>query len=96
MILYNDDKVKIVATKCKAPTFRNVNGRTWDSGFIYIDGSKVEVWLDTTRGFYLYFQVGSDWYKMLMYPCLPGLGIITGLSYDIDPWNDERFTTTKN
>ena len=50
--------------KCKRPSFKNINGRTWDyCDVILKDGTKVQGHLDTTWGSYFYFMYENQYYK---------------------------------
>lgn len=87
LTLYKDN-VKLPVIKCKRPSFKSVRGRTWDHGSIYIDGVKHEAWLDTTWGFYLYFQTKetNQWHKIKMFSEVEM--DFKGQKYDIDPFDD--------
>ena len=96
MRLLTEDNVEIPVTKTKKPSFNNVAGRTWDTGKVIIDGSKTPIFLDTSRGRYLYFQrinvpernprkYTYDWYKIPMHNYRgDGLG-----NFDVDPFATE-------
>ncbi len=87
MNLYKNN-VKLPVVKAKRPSFKAVRGRTWDHGSIFIDGVKYEAWLDTTWGFYLYFQTKEkqEWYKIKMFSTLEMDH--EGQRYDIDPFDN--------
>lgn len=45
------------STKCKRPSFNSHRGRTWDvCTIIDINGKEHKGWLDTSWGYYCYFQ----------------------------------------
>ena len=97
MKLFSEDGIKIPVLKSKRPSFKPNFGRTWDSMPVSIDDKPVNMHLDTTWGFYLYFQYGVDnqWYKFKMWSDpindLNGKG-----SYDVDPFNNKTKLKTKN
>jgi len=93
MRLLTEDNVEIPVTKTKKPSFNNVAGRTWDEGKVFINGKIETVFLDTTRGRYLYFQklvvpehrpqsYYYSWYKIPMHNYHgDGLG-----DFNVDPF----------
>lgn len=93
MRLVTEDNVEIPVTKTDKPSFNNSRGRTWETGKVVIDGEKEEVFLESTRGRYLYFQkvvvpesnprvYHYDWYKFPMHNYIgDGLG-----DFDVDPF----------
>jgi hypothetical protein len=78
-------QVKVPVLKTKAPQMSNKNGRTWDKGTILLNGSEITVWLDTSWGFYIYFEVETQWYKMRMFG-----GQFGDNEYDIDPFANPK------
>ena len=81
-----DNKVPVNLIKCKRPNMESDHrGRTWDHGYIYIDGEKLEAWLDTTWGEYIYFVLGNTWRKVRMQNWNP----FAGPQYDIDPFDEK-------
>lgn len=84
-------KIGIDLAKCKKPKMTDHRGRTWDHGYIWIDGEKIKVWLDTTWGDYLYFIYKDEWRKVRMQNSNP----FAGPRYDIDPFseNDSQIVT---
>lgn len=87
--------IKLPVTKCKRPTFRSHRGRTWDHGYIHIDGIKYEAHLDTTWGKRIYFQYGTEllWHSVQMWS-EPEAQFV-GKEFDIDPFSETLITTTK-
>jgi len=80
-----DRTIPVNIAKCKKPSMSDHRGRTWDHGYIWIDGEKIKAWLDTTWGDYIYFIYKEAWYKVRMYNANP----FAGIRYDIDPFNEE-------
>lgn len=88
---------KIPVVKTKRPSFKPVFGRSWDSTNVKVDGKDTTMYLDTTWGFYLYFQYGPEnqWYKFKMWSDpiqdLKGKG-----TYDVNPFDKVKpeLTTT--
>lgn len=66
MLLTDKKSNKHRAIKTKRPKFSSHRGRTWDYEIKVINGIEIEFWLDTTWGFYFYFQWEDQWYKVLM------------------------------
>ncbi len=86
-----DGTIKLPVHKCTRPSFKNHRGRTWDSGIISIDKKD----LDTTWGFFIYFQYGVDlqWYKVKMFSEIEMDIKNPGNKYDIDPFSTTIITT---
>lgn len=76
--------IKVPVSKCKRPSFKDVRGRTWDSTTLLFNGEKVDVWLDTTWGEYIYFQYDNSWRKVRMVSTLQQ--DFMGKGYNIDPF----------
>jgi len=66
MILTDKKGNKHRLIKTRRPKFSNHRGRTWDCEIKVVNDIEVEFWLDTTWGFYFYFQWEDQWYKVLM------------------------------
>lgn len=66
MKIYNcNTKDGFTLTKCKRPSFKCCFGRTWDVyDSIKLDGEEIELYLDTTWGFFFYFEIEKQWYKV--------------------------------
>jgi len=63
--LVKDDKeTRLYVHKCKKPLFKDIHGRTWDSSDALINNDKVQFYLDTSWGHYVYFVLNSQWYKV--------------------------------
>lgn len=77
--------LQIPVKKCPRPSFKNINGRSWDHGYINLNGIKTEAWLDTTWGRYIYFVFQNSWYKVEMWSS--GLADLQKKGYDIDPFS---------
>ena len=75
--------VKLNLRTCKQPSMSDHRGRTWDHGWLIIDGIRTEAWLDTTWGEYIYFVYKEKWYKVKMFSETPW---DKETSYDIDPF----------
>lgn len=60
--LFNIEGIDIRTIKTKKPKFKG-RGRTWDFSYKNINGEKTKVWLDTSYGWYGYFQKKLQWYK---------------------------------
>ena len=82
-ITSGEKTVKLNLRTCKQPAMTCHRGRTWDHGWIKINGTKVEAWLDTTWGEYIYFVIKEKWYKVKMFSETPW---DKETSYDIDPF----------
>lgn len=78
--------LKLPVKKCKRPSFKIHRGRTWDNGWIVINGIKTKAYLDTTWGHCIYFQMNEDpqWYTVKMYS--KPEDDVKGKSYEIDPF----------
>lgn len=66
MILYDEQEGTVIrADKCQRPRSlsNNRGGRTWDATPVYVDDTEVQVWFDTTWGWYGYFVLAGKWYK---------------------------------
>ena len=69
MILYNEQKQKTKIIKTKKPKFSDKFGRTWDvdNDCLFIDGSSINIHLDTSFGIYGYFLFKDIWYKIKLF-----------------------------
>ena len=55
------------AGKCKRPSFKDINGRTWDyCDIILPNGETIQGHLDTTWGEYAYFMYDNQYRKIRM------------------------------
>lgn len=92
------NSLKLPVKKCRRPSFKNHRGRTWDNGWIVINGIKTKAYLDTTWGHCIYFQIGEDpqWYTVKMYstPQEDMKGI--EFQYEIDPFASKPIEITHN
>lgn len=87
-ILNQDDReIEISAPTCPQPSFSDYGGRTWDHGFIKIDGEEYKAYLDTTWGEYIYFQYNEKWRRTRMQPIRPFI-LHPEDQYDIDPFQN--------
>ncbi len=84
------DGVKVPVVKTKRPKFSDHGGRSWDYGYILIDGEEFKAHLDTTWGQCVYFQYGetNQWYKMRMFS--NNIEDLQGKKWDIDPFSRPR------
>ncbi len=49
----------------KAPKLSTHKGATWDEILVlWLDGSRLTGWVDTSWGNYVYFQVGKPWKRV--------------------------------
>jgi hypothetical protein len=91
--------IKLPASKCQRPSFKNHRGRGWDNGSILIDGVKYSAYLDTVWGFFIYFQFGEglQWHKVKMFSDGTQDIRFPEKSYHIDPFKvpPEQITTKK-
>lgn len=76
--------IQVPVKKCNRPSFKNINGRSWDHGYLNVNGIKTEAWLDTTWGQFIYFVHKDSWHKVKMYST--GVAEFEGKGYDIDPF----------
>lgn len=76
-------EIHLNVSKCKKPKMSDHRGRTWDTGKLIINEKETKVWLDTTWGEYIYFQIESNWYKVRMFSCTPWN---KASEYDLDPF----------
>lgn len=57
--------MKVQIIKCHKPKMTDHRGRTWDTMPIILpDGTKTDGYLDTTWGYYIYFVIDNQWYKV--------------------------------
>ncbi len=88
-------QVKLPVTKCHRPSFKNINGHTWDAGRIMIDGVECKAHLDTSWGHFIYFQHGEkmEWHKVRMFTDARQNAKYPEKNYQIDPFAKEVITT---
>lgn len=67
MIVTDKNNKSMKATKTRKPKMTMHRGASWDIYCsLFADGQKVSVWLDTTRGWYGYFEYEGGWYKVAL------------------------------
>ena len=81
---HQDKTVAVNLRTCKQPSMSEHRGRTWDHGYIILEGEKIYAWLDTTWGEYIYFEYEGRWYKVKMFSETPW---DQTTDYDIDPFD---------
>src|SRR3990167_10192322 len=64
MKLYDRKGTKYDVKSASKPKFTSHRGRTWDFMEASINNEHIEMHLDTTWGFYLYFEYKGRWRKI--------------------------------
>lgn len=67
MKLYTKNGEEIIAVNCEKPKLSPRRGSSWDESHSTIDGQNVTYWLDTTWGFYFYFNWNGKNYKISLH-----------------------------
>lgn len=61
----------------KAPKLSTHKGATWDEILVlWLDGSRLTGWVDTSWGSYVYFKVGKSWKRTPVQEVNWGMGVL--------------------